>query len=228
MKKILLANICIFALALSACTSKGPGKEGKVTSAPQETELKKTTSKENGIEISKDNDGLVLAYAQVGDLESLELVMKNGTYSYDHYSFKSCYSGEFYLQYYQENTMISEKRIEGLSDEQAVFDSYFHIDTQDYNKDGYLDFLIGQEMSEVGTYYRMYSLIDGKIEQLDLGTEENVIYAFSNQANYELKRCAKDTWEYEQYIQGKGSRKIKIKWDGNKFEEIEKGSFSTP
>lgn len=226
MKRTILLSIGILLVALSACTSKTPEKPEKVTSAPQETGQKKTISKENGIEVSKDNDGLVLGYAQIGDLESLELVMKHGTYSYDHYAFKACYSGAFYLQYYQEDTMISEKRIEGLSDEQAVFDSYFHIDTQDYNKDGNSDFLIGQEMSEVGTYYRMYSLIDGKIEQLDLGTEDNVINAFSNQANYELKQCGKDTWEYEQYMQGKGIRTIKIKWTGNKFEEVERGEFS--
>lgn len=62
---------------------------------------------------------------------------------------------------------------------------------------------------------------------MDLGTEENVIYAFSNQADYELRQCGKDEWEYEQYIQGKGIRNIKIKWDGNKFEEIERGDFSS-
>lgn len=225
MKKIILFGTVVLSVALSACTASS---SKKITSTPKKTDLQKTTSKNRKIDISKDNDGLVLAYAQVDDLESLELVMKNGTYSYDHYSFKACYSGEFYLQYYQENNMISEKRVEGLSNEQAVFDSYFHIDTQDYNKDGNLDFLIGQDMSEVGTYYRMYSLIDGKIEQLDLGTEENVIYAFSNQANYELKQCGKDEWDYEQYIRGKGIiRNIKIKWDGNKFEEIERGDFSS-
>ena len=227
MKKKILLSAVVLSVTLSACTASSPEKSEKVRSTPQKTDMSKTKSENQKIDISKDNDGLVLAYAQVGDLESLELVMKNGTYSYDHFSFKACYSGEFYLQYYQENTMISEKRVEGLSDNQAVFDAYFHIDTQDYNKDGNLDFLIGQDMSEVGTYYRMYSLIDEKIEQLDLGTEENVIYAFSNQADYALKQSGKDAWEYEQYIQGKGIRSIKIKWDGNKFEEIERGNFSS-
>ena len=226
LKKTALLCTVALSVVLSACAVTSSKDTEKATDIPQKTDVKEKEIKKGQIEISKDNDGLVLATAQVDDLASLELVMKSGTYSYDHYSYEAKHSGEFYLQYYKENTMVSERKIEGVSgDSQAEFHAYFHIEMEDYNKDGNPDFLIGQDMSDVGTYYRMYSIVDQKIVQLDLGTKENMIYAYSNQPTYEWKKSGKDAWEYEEYDRDKGLRKIKLKWSGDRFKIVERGNF---
>lgn len=214
MKKVILVICVLYFGFLTACDSniEKNGKKAIETNQPEE---------KADIKIQ---DEMVIASKQIGNLDYVEIVMKTGTYTYDHYEQKADYNGEFYIQHYKEGELINEKEIEALNDTDVSFSDKFKLYVNDYNNDGCDDFLLGQCMSTNGTYYRMYTIVeDGSIKQLNVGTKDNLLYINNSQASCELEKDENDIWKYNQYDQEKGiTTIIKIKWNKDKFEEIDR------
>lgn len=215
MKKLIFFQLILIILFTAACTNQATEKNAKKA-------IKTNQPAEKADIIIQDE--MVIASKQIGNLDYVEIVMKTGTYTYDHYEHKADYNGEFYIQHYKEGELINEKEIEALNDTDVSFSDKFKLYVNDYNNDRCDDFLLGQCMSTNGTYYRMYTIVeDGSIKQLNVGTKDNLLYINNSQASCELEKDKNDIWKYNQYDQEKGiTTIIKIKWNKDKFEEIDR------
>ena len=215
MKKISVLILCL-SVFLCACTG---GKNMPANSSA------KTSAPDGGNETSMVmdlNNSLVLGSGELDDgTGSIQVVLKCGEYSYDNLSKRASYKGNFYIQYYVDDELVSETKFVGINGA-AEFSGEFKIISKDYNNDGSSDFLIGQSAGSNGTKYRMFSINkDKEIYQISMGSAD-FIYAASTLASYELTKEDENVWSYQQYDQNSGNCIVKLKWNGEKFEELER------
>ena len=215
-KTMLMMASILMLLSISACTNEKKDNQTamntnvEVTSnAVENTNTEASTNEK--VSIQYENE-LVLASAQMAEFEYIEIVMKKGTYSYDQFLQKATYTGEFYMQHYKENELVNELKIEDFANSDTYFNGAFQLYLNDYNNDGNKEFLVGQGMSERGTYYRMYTLSDkNEFKQIDVGNEDNCLYIYCDSASCDLENVDADNWKYKQYDQEKGTLEIQNK-----------------
>lgn len=231
MKKISFTLLIIFLSSLTACANRvtsvsDTNETMEVVSTDKITPIPTSIHTQES-KIILEND-FVLASAQIGTFKYIEIVMKNGTYEYEQTRQLPTYQGDFYIQYYEENKLVHEMKIEPFSfvDDETIFHGTFRLYVKDYNQDGNVEFLLGQGFSDKGTYYRMYSLLEDKtFKQIDVGTDNNCLFIWENDGSYELKKQDDKTWKYNQYNQEDGTVwEITIQRNGTSFEEKEKKS----
>lgn len=225
MKKTKAITLSLLLLTMTACangcaTQTQPAQTATPTKETENSTAEPTDTKENSITLKSP---LVLASTDIGTLEYVDVVMKNGTYAYDHMNYQGEYKGEFYLQHYKEEELINETKLEPFVDNEVIFKDSFPLYAEDYNGDGNVDFLVGERLNENVGYYQMYTLTEeNTFEQLDVGTEENYLCISGGNGSYELEKKGKNTWKYDLYDQEKGWQEITIQWNGSAFEEKER------
>lgn len=224
MKKTKIFALSLLLLTMTACTSSSEQKTPAETTVPAveagDSTAAPIDSKETSITL---NTPLVLASKDIGLFDYIDVVMKSGTYEYDHMHCQDRYQGEFYLQHYKDEKLVNETKLEPFLDDEIMFNDTFTLYTKDYNGDGNVDFLIGENINDKGTYYRMFTLTEkNTFEQLDVGTEGNYLYIYDGELSCKLEKKGKNTWKYKQYDMEKGVSEITIQWNGSAFEEIER------
>ena len=198
-------------ILLSSCNTNNDVQKSEPTPI-----VSTSNEKQNNMKLE---DDFVLGRGSFDEDKSIEVVMRTGSFSYDRLANRRQYTGIFYIQYYQQDQLISESKLDNIAGGTIRFHSFFDIKIQDYNADGNFEFLIGSAAGSNGCRYNMYTITENdEIKRLKVG-EYDYIYAANSTSSYALTEEGNGIWSYKQYDQEKGYMKITLKWDGEKFIE---------
>ncbi len=131
------------------------------------------------------------------------------------------WEGNFVIELADEfGKTIAETDISKMFSEPLTFKSSFDLEFDDYNKDGNLDFTIGQYASGNGRVYKIFTLRkDGKIDELPVKDHPEMF--ISNSTGYysaKLNKIDGTTFETEYYDNSVPATFRNIyQWDGKQF-----------
>lgn len=163
-------------------------------------------------------------YSINGEHQYLRLQMIKGKY-YEEWNpgpyMGTIWEGDFIIELIDDSgELISQIDLSKVYKGKLIFTSSFQIEFDDYNKDGDLDFTIGQYASSNGREYTLFTLRkDGKIELLPINGYSS-LFISKTTGYYSTKLTKKtDTSFTIEYYDNSVAKNIQneFEWDGKEF-----------
>lgn len=183
----------------------------------------------SGEEISPiDIKDKVMASAKLATDHDLQLVLVDGkqflgeSVGYGGGTDLMNFEGEYELQVLKDGKLIS--KIENkdllaisLNDTTLNFNNEFDFAFEDYNRDGDIDFTLGQFAGSNGYLYNIFSIdMNGRIRKLDVNGD---LWAASHDFSAKFKKASSTSFEFQKYDNAKGeSLTYTATWNGKSFD----------
>lgn len=132
------------------------------------------------------------------------------------------FEGEYELQVLKDGKLISKIEnkdllVISLNDTTLNFNNEFDFAFEDYNRDGDIDFTLGQFAGSNGYLYNIFSIdMNGTIRKLDVNGD---LWAASHDFSATFKKASSTSFEFQKYDNAKGeSLTYTATWNGKSFD----------